>query len=1175
MLMGRWRLAVVAASGVLAVFVLGVTAPSAGAAGFKFERAFGFDGSSATEFSSAGSVAVDQVEGVVYVLDRTGNALYKFDLAGNPVAFGGSGSNIEGNKLSGLAIGGLRRERQLAVDSNSHTIYLSGKTEGSNPANEGGFATALQAFKANGEPSFFTAGPGAGKNEIIDFSNLIGVAVDAQGNIYAADDAELGTGKKDDLKVFDETGAVILSTLESKAPQNPGNIAVDAKGRIYALKNTDELITLIPSEFPVTSSTTYTQAAGEIDPNPIYGVTVEPVTNRLFVIEEYAPSAKRVAVFAEDGSSEGIFFGQPGNPGELKEPEGIAIGGDPKRVFIPDKPSGGQSRVKIFEEEVCEDCPPEVRAVSVLAVTGDSATLRAKINPNGRETTYWFEYGTEDCGSSTCAKVPLNGVSVGDGRKDVVVTQGITGLSPQTRYFYRVLAESVNGPAEPVESKTFTTQGSGLGFSLSDSRIWEMVSPSKKFGGTVVHTGVALTQASAIGDKLAYSSLGSVVEALDSSRSPEPATVLAKRNPSNGRWTSADLTAPHTSDSDFVGATSEYKIFTPDLLQAEMEPTDDTPLSPLASERTPYLWSDGSPPSFEPLVNPSNVPPGTVFGNEAEKINPVKIEGGSEDLSHIVLRSDRAPLVEDAERESIYMWSNGELEPLSELPEEGDVIKAMLGSGTGSVRHAVSDDGSRAFWAPTHLYNAVAISLPALYLRDTVADESVRLDVPEAGASGLGDERPAFNIASADGSVVFFTDTQQLTADASPDGRDLYRCEIGSAGGGLGCVDLTDISAPLPGSGESAEVMGQVPAASEDGSRLYFVAQGVLDEAPNEGDETATAGEPNLYYWQNGVGVRFIATLSENDNFVWGGRAPGEIGFAVDISAAASPGGRFFAFTSEKSLTGYDNGSDSDELNTEVFVYDAAAAAGKLSCVSCNPTGASAIGEELPGEPKFFPPDPTGLWGGRQVAAVLPQAHQTSNEGRALYRPRFVLDNGRVFFNAIDPLVPADSNGNWDVYQYEPVGVGGCTPTIGTAAIGVSGAGCVGLLSSGTSTGDSGFLDATPSGDDVFFMTRGRLSVLDQDEEMDVYDARVDGIAAVLTPKQECVGEACQSVVGAPNVPTAASESFKGPEPRVNCRKGQRKVHRNGKVKCVKKNKKKHGKHQPNKRGSKSRGAGR
>ena len=825
--------------------------------------------------------------------------------------------------------------------------------------------------------------------------------------------------------------------------------------------------------------------------------------------------------------------------------------------------------MRIFDEIVCE-CKPTVESVSVRKVTGDSATLHAKITPNFLETTYWFEYGLEDCELGGCQKAPIDGAAIGHGRKPVTVQQAIVGLDPQTTYHYRVVAENEEGPSES-EDKTFTTQGPGLGFSLSDSRAWEMVSPPRKFGGTLLAFNEAAVQASVLGDGLAYASLGSLFQEPEGSRLPEPATVLAKRE-TNGQWTSEDLTAPH-SEATKLRPDTEFKLFTPDLTRAEMEPTDGTPLSPETIGQGPYLWSDGEPPTFTPLLTAANVPPGTEFGPEPGKIsNPVRIEGATPDLEHVAIRSDNAPLIDGAAKGSVYLWSGGQLEAVSQRPESegGAVVVGMIGSGRGSVRHAISEDGSRVFWTPSNEsgYNeSTGIGLPALYLRDTAADKSVRLDLVKSGA-GAGAQRPAFNGASADGSVAFFTDSQRLTTNASTAGRDLYRCAVGPVGSGQGCVELTDISAPRVGPGESAEVLDQAPAISEDGTRIYFVARGRLDDEPNEEGEVAVSGEPNLYLWEEGAGARFVATLAEEDSPVWGSgpNIANKLGFAKRISAAVSPDGRRLAFTSERSLTGYDNENAEEEPNTEAYLFDAEAAAGEqLHCISCNPTGASAVGELLPNRVQSFPPDPAGLWENRWVAATLPEATETSGAqlaGRSLYRPRAVLDNGRVFFNSVDPLVPADSNGNWDVYQWEPVGVGSCGEGTSAPSIVRSGPGCVGLISSGTSTGDAGFLDATPSGDDAFFLTRGRLSVLDKDTELDAYDARVNGIPAVLNPPSECAGEACQPSSPPPKVPTPASESFHGAETPLVCRKGQRKVKREGRIVCVKKHKhKKHRKH--------------
>ncbi len=167
-----------------------------------------------------------------------------------------------------------------------------------------------------------------------------------------------------------------------------------------------------------------------------------------------------------------------------------------------------------------------------------------------------------------------------------------------------------------------------------------------------------------------------------------------------------------------------------------------------------------------------------------------------------------------------------------------------------------------------------------------------------------------------------------------------------------------------------------------------------------------------------------------------------------------------------------------------------------------------------------------------------------------------MLDNGRAFFHSFDSLVPLDTNHQWDVYEFEPIGVGGCSASSGGKAITRSGGGCVSLVSSGTAEGEAAFLDASASGDDAFFLTPARLSVLDKDSVLDVYDARVDGVPATLEPSAECLGEACQPAAVVPNDPTPASAGFKGqgnqrPKARKRCAKGKRKVRRGGKARCV------------------------
>jgi hypothetical protein len=557
------------------------------------------------------------------------------------------------------------------------------------------------------------------------------------------------------------------------------------------------------------------------------------------------------------------------------------------------------------------------------------------------------------------------------------------------------------------------------------------------------------------------------------------------------------------------------------------------------------LRENTEPPAYTPLVTATNTSGGGV---ESAQVNIVT---ATSDLTHLVLTSNTPllPLAGSPTR-SLYLWSGGTLAPISVLPSGEYADTGTLGSGAGSLQHGISEDGSRAFWSLGQ-YTEFGNGVTALYLRDTEAEETVRLDVVQGG-TGLGAAHPTFQGASANGTVVFFTDSQQLTADANPDGTDLYRCEIPAGAASAGCSGLTDVTA---GSGESAKVQGLISGMSADGNAVYFVAKGVLDGASNEFGDSAQAGRANLYLWKQGHGVRFIATLSRTDERDWGG----ENELAFEMSSAPSPSGRYLSFASQRSLTGEENlDAASDQPVERVFRYDADAA--RLECISCNPTGAGPLGFE--GEMPLV--DRPKSWREVLVGATLPHPSILSG-GAALvpYFPRSVLDNGRVFFDSYDSLVPADSNGEWDVYQFEPLGVGDCEASSGSAAIARSGGGCVSLISSGTGESEAAFLDAGETGDDVFFLTRAQLNELDEDQEVDVYDARVNGVPATRPSHTECLGEACQPVPAAPNDPTPASAAFEGEGNVVarhhRCSRGKKRVRRHGHSRCVPRKHRKHG----------------
>ncbi len=97
--------------------------------------------------------------------------------------------------------------------------------------------------------------------------------------------------------------------------------------------------------------------------------------------------------------------------------------------------------------------PPKASTEDPSPVYARQAFLKAKISPEGTDTSYYFEYGlTKSYGS----KIPLSSKSAGY-EGTVTKSELITGLEPQTTYHYRVVATNELGTATGAD-KAFTTK---------------------------------------------------------------------------------------------------------------------------------------------------------------------------------------------------------------------------------------------------------------------------------------------------------------------------------------------------------------------------------------------------------------------------------------------------------------------------------------------------------------------------------------------------------------------------------------------------------------------------------------------------------------------------------------------------------------------------------------------
>jgi hypothetical protein len=96
---------------------------------------------------------------------------------------------------------------------------------------------------------------------------------------------------------------------------------------------------------------------------------------------------------------------------------------------------------------------PSVLTGSTSAVHSTSVVLHGTVNPNGRSTTYYFQWGlTTAYGAVTTVR------SAGDGTKNVAVHRTATGLIPGTLYHYRLVANNGSGQSVGTDH-TFKTAG--------------------------------------------------------------------------------------------------------------------------------------------------------------------------------------------------------------------------------------------------------------------------------------------------------------------------------------------------------------------------------------------------------------------------------------------------------------------------------------------------------------------------------------------------------------------------------------------------------------------------------------------------------------------------------------------------------------------------------------------
>ena len=798
---------------------------------------------------------------------------------------------------------------------------------------------------------------------------------------------------------------------------------------------------------------------------------------------------------------------------------------------------------------------PGVESMSVGDVSSVSADFSAKIDPTGSDTTYQFQYVPAADYEAAVAggaadpyalggSVPVPVGDVGSGDRGVSVSVWTESLSPGTVYDYRVVA--VNGVGETDGSDgVFATVPEGL-TGLPDGRAYELVTPANK-GDAEDMFGHP--------EELGSHSGSSAEENLDRGYASEDGNhfLLSSR--------AAFGPFPASGEGAYVFSRSEhgwmFKSVVPPGLG--IQSVGDLVFDPVNLSMVGFDdlvgAGNGDEHSVFDLVGPPGGPYTTIASggsdSEAERVNEVGASTGlglvaveSEDHKLPVCESTRQALAEtlDPGVDGLYEWTAAHqcvsLVDVESGSEGGLVSKcgAVLGRGQseafpGDTHGAVSGDGSKIFFTapapfnendlPFHgpdCWNGGTGNSPQLYMRLN-GETTVDVSAPEPGVEPAITYPAMYVGASEDGSRVFFLTRTDLTKEAATlalDDLELYEYETNTG-------KLIRVSR-----GDSSDAQGEVadvPAISADGSTVYFNAAG--DLAPHGEDG-------GLYRYDTMTGTTTYVAPEQgypviHGTTINGGERGRRAWYEKEVSAEEVP--------SLELEAPYYTTRDGQFLLFGPYRYDAAD--DSVVCVMCNPNGSGPISS----------------------ASFIRSAPEDDNPAGGPVMG--MSENGEyVFFDTPESLVPQDTDGTLDVYEWHD--------------------GRISLISSGEDPKASFFLDSssyvnakgeTVEGGNVFFGTHAKLVPEDTDSSGDLYDARIGGGFGMGSGAAPCEGDACDNPPLAPLAPTpatltsASSRNFAhATTAPVKCKKGKRLVH----GKCVKQKVVKKAKKTP--RASKKRG---
>ncbi len=395
---------------------LALMASSALAAGsYTHTNSFGTAGTGASQFSagSPGGIGIDQTSGVAYVADTANSRIEKFQADGTFVAAWGWGVD-DGTAAAQVCTSGC----EAGISGNGAGQFAA-------PAfvavdNSGGPSQGDVYIADTTNNTISKFGPNGAFISVNDgsaatdgpFTSFAGIAVDGSGNLIAYDNGLFTIFK------FAQDGAFVSDFAGDFGTAADG-IAVDSGGNIYKVRGSGNVAKLGPDGTSVNDEVDGCFCAT--------GVAVDPATDDLYINR-----GTDVAIYHADGSAGDVFA----TPDLTGSGTGLAVRGSNARAYVAD---AANSEVDVFDFVN----PPVVATDPPDPVHHTSAVLKGHLAPNDdvTVTACHFDYGPDISYGSTIPCAEGNSFTA-----PADVSASLGGLTPGgTVHFRLVITTAASG----------------------------------------------------------------------------------------------------------------------------------------------------------------------------------------------------------------------------------------------------------------------------------------------------------------------------------------------------------------------------------------------------------------------------------------------------------------------------------------------------------------------------------------------------------------------------------------------------------------------------------------------------------------------------------------------------------------------------------------------------------